>query len=441
MNAAARLIQFAVKTARAKQDVLMALAIKAGAVLAGFVVTFLLGSRLGAAGTGQYALITQTAAFFGVVGLLGLDVSVVRHFAKTLAAGAPLAVTSFGKVVAIALGLMLMLSLVLWLGGELIWQRLFGDAVPRTMLLVLCILLVTRGGTTLFSGLLRSQHRFVLGQMIGALNIPLVTALALASGWAQSVTEALWAAALGGAGSILIGAAAMRRHIATGKDAVHIPLRPILASSLPLWGVGIALNIGDWYGLAVAAQMLGAADAGIYRVAVQIAASLQIVTMTVFSIYTAKISTAFHAKDLPMVAVQARSALRVGITFAAPLAVVLILCSKLILGLIGPEFESGSNILIILIIGQLSYVIIGPSGLILAMSGNEKINLAITLIGTTTLLVLVPISVKFWGLPGIAVSIVGVASFRQMLAYFAVRSRLRLRIWSGTVAPDKSPSP
>lgn len=412
---------------------IIALMVRAGAVLAGFAVTFLIGHRFGPAANGQFALITQTAIFFSVVGLLGLDVSVVRHFSKAVADKTRIQLTALLQVSGIGLGLMIAIAVVLWLGGDLIWTALFGDAVPRALLLVLCILLVGRGATQMLGGLLRSQHRFTLGQIIAALTIPAITAIALISGAATSVEGALWAAAFAGLGSILIGAIAMRRHVGRGPEALTIPLRPVLASSLPLWGVGIALSIGEWYGLAVAAQMLGAADAGLYRVAVQIAATLQIVTMTIFSIYTAKISAAYHADDIRQVAVHARTALRVGIAASAPLALVLVFGSDLLLGLIGEEFRAAWPVVMILIAGQLAYTIVGPSGLVLAMSGNERINLGITLIGTTLLLVSVPIAAQFGGLTGLALCVASVGIVRQLIAYAVVRQRLGIRIWSGKV--------
>jgi O-antigen/teichoic acid export membrane protein len=429
----ARLRRFGWQALRSKSDVITALVLRGGAVLAGFAVTFMIGSRYGPAANGQFALITQTAVFLAVVGLLGLDVSVVRHFAKAVATKSKIRLTAFLQVVAIGLGLMVAIAIGMWLGGDLIWTRLFGNAVPRDLLLVLCILLIGRGGTSLFGGMLRSQHRFTLGQMIASLTIPLTTAVALISGLATSVESALWATAAGGLGSILIGAIAMGRHVGRGPESLAIPLRPVLASSLPLWGVGIALNIGDWYGLAVAAQMLGAADAGLYRVAVQIAATLQIVTMTIFSIYTAKISAAYHADDIRQVATHARTALRVGIAASAPLALALVFGSDILLGLIGEEFRAALPVVMILVAGQLGYAIIGPSGLVLAMSGNERINLGITLIGTTLLLVLVPIAAQFGGLTGLALCVASVGIVRQLIAYAVVRQRLGIRIWSGKV--------
>lgn len=412
---------------------LVALAVRAGAVVAGFAVTFIIGNQMGAAANGQFALVSQTAMFLSVLGLIGLEVGVVRHFAKAVALKTPVALAGLLKVSGLGIGFMLVIAVALWLGGEWVWEPLFGTAVSRSLLPVLCVLLVARGGTQLFGGLLRSQHRFTLGQAIAALTIPAATAAALLAGLASTVEQALWAAAAGGVISMIVGAAAMRRHVARTPDALTVELRPLVASSLPLWGVGIANNIGDWYGLAVAAQMLGAADAGIYRVAAQIAATLQIISIAIFSVYSAKISTAFHADNLAEVARLARTSVRLSTVTAVPAAALLMVASPFVLDQIGAEFAEAFSLIAILVIGQLAFTLTGPCGLVLAMSGNERINLAITVSGTVALLFAVPAAAKFGGLPGIAVCISVIMLLRNIIAYGVVRSKLGIGIWSGAV--------
>lgn len=433
---AARLTQDVSRKLHQHSAAILSLAIRAAGVLAGFAVTYMIGRSMGAAATGQFALVNQTALFLGVVGLVGLDVGVVRHFAKTRATDAPLALTAFVRVCALGLGFMVLIGLALWLAGDLAWMPLFGDIVPRDLLAVLCLLLLARGGTQLFGGLLRSQHRFSIGQIIAALAIPAASALALASGVARTVEEALWAAVIGGLAALLIGMVAMARHVGRGENAVDVPVRTMLASSLPLWGVGIANNIGDWYGLAIAAGMLGAAEAGFYRVAVQIASVLQIISVALFAVYSAKISTANHAGDPAQVALLARSAVRLSTAAALPAALLLLAGSGFVLAQIGEEFTAALPLVYILVIGQLAFTLTGPCGLVLAMSGHERINLAITLGGTGLLLACVPFAADYAGLEGIAVCISAIMLLRNIVAYAVVRHKLGINIWAGTARAE-----
>lgn len=411
---------------------MFSLGIRAAAVLAGFAVTFIIGRSMGAAATGQFALVTQTAILLAVVGLVGLDVSVVRHFAKTLAQNAPLSLRSLVQVSLVALGMMAAIGAGLWLAGDWLWDPFFGDVVPVHLLTVLCVLLAARGGTQLYGAILRSQHRFNLGQIVASLAIPAATLLAMATGLASTVEEALWAAAAGGFFALAIGIVAMVRRVSTSPDALQFSVRTVLASALPLWGVSIANNLGDWYGSAVAASMLGAAEAGLFRVAFQIAAVLPIISVALFAVYSSRISTANHSGDIRQVALLARSAVRLNTALAVPTALCVLAGSGFLLSQMGEEFTAALPLVYVMVISQLAITLTGPSGLVLAMSGHEMVNLTISIIGTVLLFLCVPVAASIAGLEGIAFCIGGIMALRNICAYFIVRQKLGISVWAGT---------
>jgi|GEM_PF-1335719 len=416
--------------------IIASLAIRGGAVMAGFAVTYLIGRNLGASAIGQFALVSQTALMLAVIGLLGLDVSIVRHFAKAVADGSRVALKSLGQVLGTSLSLLLAIMGILWLGGDRLWEWLFADAVPFDFLLLLCLLLIGRAGANLCGAFLRSQHAFAMGQIVPALIIPVFTTLALAFGFVDTVRGALWAAAIGSLLALAIGAAATLAMSGTGDRAAQINLKAVIASALPLWGVGIAQNIGDWYGLVVAAQILGAAEAGLFRVGFQVAAILQVASVALFSVYSAKISTAFHAGSREQAAQLAATAVRLSSLLVIPAGAILIGAGPFVLGQIGPEFAAAYPVLIILIVGQIAFTVTGPCGLVLAMSGNERINLGISIVSIALLLILAPIAAKIWGLAGLAACVAILTTLRNVLAYFIVFHREGISIWRGTVSTD-----
>ncbi len=418
----------------------MALGVRGTSVLAAFAVTFIIGRNFGADVTGQYALITQTAMFLAITALFGLDISVVRHFAKASAQKVPVALRSFAQVLGLGVASASVLVVVLWIGGVPLWERLFGDVVTRTFLPLLCLLIAARGGVQLIDGLLRSQHRFTLGQAVSALFIPLATAIALVSGMATTFEDILWASIVGGFLAIAIGLGALTSHLSTGSDALKIPVRTIVASSLPLWGAGVAQVIGNWYGLAVAAQVLGAAEAGFFRVAVQIAAGLQIISSALQSVYSGKISSAFHAGDRAQAARLARSSVRWSTSLALPMTALILIFGKWILGQIGPEFVAAWPVLVALLIGQLAFTITGPCGLVLAMSGHERVNLRISVFSTATLLITAPLAAIYGGLVIMAICVALTILMRNFLALFLVRRLIGINIWAGTATSNESDS-
>jgi O-antigen/teichoic acid export membrane protein len=184
--------------------------------------------------------------------------------------------------------------------------------------------------------------------------------------------------------------------------------------------------------------MLGAEEAGLYRLAAQIAGALQIISVALFSVYSAQISTAFHADDRAQAARLARTAARMSTAIALPLAAVLLISGPWLLAQFGEGFAGAWPALVILITGQLAFTLTGPCGLVLAMSGNERINLAISITGTLALLVTTPIAAYFGGLSGMAACIAIVMLLRNVAAFVVVRRKVGIRIWAGTATPTSS---
>lgn len=400
-------------------------------VLAGFAVTYMIGRNLGLEAIGQYAVITQTAMFIGVFGLFGLDQSAVRHFSKAVAERKPIALAVLLRFLGTGFGIMTALAFALVVGGLPLWERLFDNVVDPGLLGVLAIMTVGRGGALLLNGLLRSQHRFGIGMSLTAIFMPGASAIALGTGIATTVGEALWAAAFGTVAAVIVGLITISSHVGTGENTTSIPMRAIFASSLPLWGVGLIQSLNDWYTLTISARMLGAADAGLFRVGVQVAGPMQMAAGSLFAIYAAQISTAFHAGDRAKAAKIARSAVMLSSAIVLPLAVAILFGGEFLLAQIGSEFVAAYRVMAILVIGQTAFTLTGPCGLLLAMSGHERINLLISLLGTAAVLVAVPLAAKAGGLEAMAACLSAVMLARNVAAYLIVRYKVGIRIWAG----------
>ncbi len=416
------------------RTLLGAFALRGVGILAGLALTFMLGRFLGASATGTYALVTQTTTFLAAIGLLGLDLSVVRHFSRSSADRTPIAAGMLAKVLGSGMTVLVAIAVVIGFGGKLVWQGLFGDVVGTEVLLVVCLTLLVRGAAQLLGGILRSQHRMMMGMAVALVIMPLVSATAFGLGIATTVNQILWATALGGLLASVIGLAVSLLDISTGPDALRVPMRVIFASSLPLWGAGITLVFGEWYALAVVARTLSAADAGVFRVATQIAGTLMIITTTISSVYTPQISSAFHGSDRLAVARLGRTAIRFSLMLAVPLAMAIVGVTYFFLPMIGSEFTAAMPLVIVMVAGQVLIALFGPAGLVLSMSGHERMSLGISITGTAALLVFAPLAAIHAGILGVAICVSAILVGRNLTAYLFVRYRLGIRIWAGQVA-------
>ncbi|MCK0127190.1 hypothetical protein [Erythrobacter sp. F6033] len=421
---AAKLSAFFGGTVSQRRSLFGALAVRGAGVLAGFAVTYLIGNNFGAAATGRYALATQTAMLLATAGLLGLDVSIVRHASRTASDNKPLALSFMLRFLSLGFGMIFLLTLVFAVGASSNWKFFFGDVLTADFLLVLCLLLIGRGGGQLLGGLLRSQHQFTLGLAVATVFVPAASAVALATGLADSIKTALWAAAIGGLMSVGTGLALLRMNVSRAANATSVPMRSIITSALPLWGAGLALAMSEWYGLAVAARVLSAADAGLYRVSFQLSGILLMMSATIWSVYSTQISAAFHADDTKEVARLARSSVKAGAVVAVPMTILILFGGEFILAQIGPEFVAAQRVISIMVVANLLAVLIGPYGIVLAMSGNERANLALSIVATGLLLIAAPLSALYGGLIGLTICIAVALVGRYVAAFCLVRWRL-----------------
>jgi O-antigen/teichoic acid export membrane protein len=117
---------------------------------------------------------------------------------------------------------------------------------------------------------------------------------------------------------------------------------------------------------------------------------------------------------------------------AIPLAVAILVGGEFLLAQIGPEFTEAMPLVIILTFGQFAYAVFGPPGMVLAMSGHERINLAITTGGTVMMLAAAPLGAWLAGAEGLVASMVLVMLARNIVAYLIVRHKMGISIWAGT---------
>lgn len=414
------------------------IAIRMASVAAGFVIMLFISRSWGPSANGVYALVTQTAMFLSVIAVGGLDLAVVRDFSRAIVAKRPIALASFLRVIGYAGGFAAIIIGILLAGGNVTMRWMVGAQLPAIALGVLCTLILARAMTRVLSAVLRSQRQYVLGQVVEVLVIPVLVIGAIAAGWRASIDQVLIATAVAGAVAAVIGIMASLRHTRTRGDVETVPMRPMLKAALPLWGVAIALNVADWYGLATVASVLGVHEAGLYRVAMQVGTVFAIISSGLFGVYSAQISAAHIAGDPQRVARLTRTATRLSIAFVIPPAIILLGFAGPLLALIGPEFAAAKSMLIVIVIGQILYTVLGPAGITLAMTGHERVNLVITLISTASLLLVAPFAASQFGAIGVAAWISFILVARALASLIIVQRLTGINVLTGSYQSSTS---
>ena len=419
---------------------LISFGIRAISVVASFAVAYYIGHNFGPLASGQYALVAQTGIFMSTVAVGGMDLSAVRYFSAAVEFKVPLARRSLYRALGYSLGAGFVIVAFLAVTHRWILGLLFHSHMPEHAVVLLSAILICRTGTRLTAAVLRSQGRHLVGNTVDVLAIPTIVAILLAVDLLHGLQEVLYATVGAGLAVALFGLWRSLMLTRSTEKALDVPFGALLRTSLPLWLTTIAMNIADWYCLATAAAALGVYEAGLFRIAFQIGTALSFSAMGLYNVFTSQISAAIAVEDYQRVARLARSATRLCTVLLLPLVAVLFVGGELLLGLIGPEFKAATDLLRVLLVGQLVYVSTGPAGLVLAMSGHERLNLAISSSVTAGLLIVAPIAAHLYGLYGLAMASACVPIVGNLANVFFVYRTNRINVitgrWLGQRAAD-----
>lgn len=404
---------------------LAALAVRGAGVVAGFALTFLIARWFGPEANGIYALVTQSAIFLSIVAVGGLDLAVVREFSRAVATSQPLSRQAVLGVLGQTCVLSLLIGLVIVAFQQELVPRLVGSDAIAHGALILASLIMIRALMRILAAILRSQGRYSAGQLIELFLLPALTIALLAALWhkEQGIAGILVAAVAAGAAVVMVGITLVFRNTSNSAAAIRTSQLSLFLGALPMWGMAIAQNLADWYGLFSLNQWGGAAETGIYRVSWQIASVLPLISISLLGTFTAQIAAAVHAADRPAMARLSRTATRLSLLIFGPAALLLVLLAKPILGVFGPDFVAGAGPLRALVAGHLVVAVFGIAGQVLVMIGHARFNLIANIVATVIILLTAPIAAKLGGGMGIAV-LFGLLNAGKVLVYVLAVRRL-----------------
>lgn len=140
---------------------------------------------------------------------------------------------------------------------------------------------------------------------------------------------------------------------------------------------------------------LNSENVGVYSNAQTLASFIIFIYVSFNSIFVSMVSELWASGKVKVLRVLYIDITRIILVLSIPLVVIMIYYSDTILGIFGEEFKRGSSAFIILIIGQLFNIIVGPNESLLSMSGNQRYSMIngimIAMLNIILNIVLIPI--------------------------------------------------
>jgi len=178
--------------------------------------------------------------------------------------------------------------------------------------------------------------------------------------------------------------------------------RILLAFSLPIAVSDVANYLLRWADTFLVSFFRSAAELGIYTAAVRTALLLNLLAISLISLYAPVVAEHYHGGRRQDVEHVVRTLVRWGLMLGLPIVVAMVLLSREILLLWGKEFSEGASVLAVLSISQLVFI---PSVLLafaLLMCGKQYVELGNVVLGAVVNIALILVLIPRYGILGAA---------------------------------------
>lgn len=201
-----------------------------------------------------------------------------------------------------------------------------------------------------------------------------------------------------------------------------------IRSALPFMWLGLVYFANNRIDLLMLGALRGAHSAGTYAIASRAAELVSLLLVLTGAILAPQFARLYGEKRHDDLQLLSTKVARWTTALTLPGAIVLFVWAKqILLFVLGPEYASAATPLRILVAANLINVITGPSGMLLNMTGNEKISAISIGIGVAINCVLAAVLIPSFGAVGGAFATsISILTWNALLSYF-VRTRLGLR--------------
>jgi O-antigen/teichoic acid export membrane protein len=398
---------------------------------AGYVFKVYLARVLGAEALGIYALGMTISGFFGIFNALGLPQSAVRFVAKYSATRRWKDLGSFiVRSTAIMFALNVALAILMIALGQRIATHFYHS--PKLIgYLPLFALIMLLGALTFFLGQVLTGYKDVTRRTIITSFVanPLSMILAVVM---ITLGTGLWGYIFA---QVLSGVLVLTLLVWMVWKMTPAPARlafgstsrlepEVVTFSIAAFSVGFLEFLMGQADKVLIGFFLDARSLGVYAIATAIVAFIPVLLQSVNQIFSPVVSDLHTRGQHELLGRMFQTLTKWTLAFTIPLAVVVMVQARTMMGIFGQEFEKGWPILVIGTLGQLVNIGVGSVGYILLMSGNQhrliKVQAAASVFMVAANLLLIP---RF-GIVGAALAAAITVSFSNVWYLREVRRAL-----------------
>lgn len=414
------------------------LVVKVTGAALGFLVSVLIARSLGPTEAGVYFLFITSVTFFSTVSRGGADATIVKLVGKEIEQN------NFSHSNNYSIFFLLMVTgSTLILGAFLYFfyhvvtaLNIFNYSLNYNIVeLIFCSLLLNLliVLSQIFLGLRLSMTSIVTSSVIyqGVLLLILLFEKPNDARLAISLFYISLAVAFLIAAAIFIG----KNFVYFRKIQLKkLEYKSIYRSMMPLFICSIAGQVAQWSPQLFLGVYAETYDVSMLAIAQRVSMVLSFILIAVNYSVANQIINAHSNGDTERLKSIVRNSGRIMLVFSSPLFILCIFFSDNVVSIFGAEYLPASIALVILVIGQFTNIITGPTGYLLVMTNNERSHRDSQIIAAICCLVSCFILIPYFAFVGAAIAVAIGVVCQNVFAVFAISKSLNINvlrvIWS-----------
>lgn len=403
-------------------------------LVAGYAFTFIISRYYGSEVMGAHTLSVTVLMMFSVLGRLGMDSLLVRHFAQDHAINRwDRILEVYKKTLLVVIPTGLVLSVLLYFTSGQIAEYIFKkpSLVPYFRIISFAVLPMAMRfiNSECYRGF-RMNKEYAYSQNVSyflysAVILGILTVFSQ-NPWLPNIAFAVSLMLLMVSSSYLI----LRRIKSNTKkisDELLIP--EMVKNAVPMLLANSMLLVAGWINTIMLGIWATESDVGIYSVVLKISTFSAFVLMSINSVSAPRFAQ-LHAKgDHEGLKKYTAHTAKIIFYSSIPIFLGIVILRDWLLGLFGDEFIIGSMALLITMAGQLFNVFAGSVGQFLYMTGKQHIFRNIILTSTLINIVVCAVLIPLYGLIGSAIAGMVFMAAWNLMSMIYIRKNFKIRTY------------
>lgn len=400
--------------------------LRLGGLLAGYVFTYLIAKEFGASEVGLVSLCFTIIMCVSIFGRLGIDVNLITHFSNTRNQDDS---GLFFKVLGKAFVVSSIFALIIFFLRNVISVKLFNKPQLEPYILWTALTIPLWAIILVCAGLFRSLKKSTLfaffnnpGRFLLAFIALLLLFVCCKEIPLLAIKAHFYGVLVLAIASILIAV----KQFKVIKLSTSSNSWVFLKNAFPMMLSGAIIVFLGWTDTFVLGIYESDDTIGIYNVALKIATLTSFSLQAINSILAPKIAKYYQDDNITELKQMVRFATNTNFIITLIIVTLIFITHSYLLGLFGEEFLTGTTLLFLLCIGQLINSLSGSVGLIMQMTGLQKVYQNIVLIAFLINIVLNFMLTPKYGATGAAIATVISMAFWNIYGAVYLKRKLHL---------------